>query len=1001
MFLMSDRSIYYDFSSEQPLNAWKKLPSDPKSFKVRSEFDFCCGNFLLLISDQPGLPEENQPRVLQVFLNGRKYDLASVGIPYFIGEKSGRVALEIPLKEHNEITLDGCGDAEALHKFLQVSITKPLPAVETLPPYRKIRAFPKEENQPAKCKGYDLTGFREGIGCNPSPGRFGFAKGDGMLDGAMMTLGTVCKIFMNGHPQYDKPFIWHYSTFPKDMPHHGSRSPAFTGIENDTVQINHLCVKWETEYKNTAYSCTYSLGSPGIITESADGMIRLSDLEYAGNYQYAMFENEAGQCEIISLRSLHELKTGANFLMLFGCTEFPDIPLFLVFQKRPQAIDLEFHPKSGRLSSIVFTNCPLLITATPFGLESFAPLSPEDEFFIERAMQVCRFWSRALLAYPVQCREFYKNDQTQRKTVIVQQFTYRYIQDDWGTKPLELAPLPPAATLCGTLESSCMEDFKFPSLFGHLKGAFGKCSSYTLPWMPAERKFPLHDPSDRQSKKLLDQGIKKYLSFLSSFSFPMVAYPYAGALLEPYAFASTLLPLLDNTDQETIRAALRKSLERACDPETVCDYPVIDFSFMMKENPEDEQLFSIYNDPEMKHRKMRLWNIRREPFTGQEYHICYLNVYYFFDGLLKTGSPEEIRNLNIPLIENDWGLGLTMYYIYLAAEACGDRSVIGRNWDLLKNGFRFFELMHDWACMGSGYSENGITWVEGANYGAFTAFQHLAEMADDPETVERARYLAAKQFALRLAIFHSSQQYYHSFFGVEPWYISGALRECAQISGQYLCVPDDLTKERFRPDCIYKMTTEGLYPELLAGIYETCPDEWRKIRKKLGIMLKTFSKETPHGWCDVQSAAFYLMSLALDPTCSPKTFEEELDQIKSKDLLMNRWRGIHIFSRRLPENFLEVQLRLWSKMKEQKIWLESWMDLYVLSAEWIRNQAEIKFRITGKHALLRFGFKEKPCRIMLNCSAVLPHYYGSQGEILLDQDGDLIFEFTNRKLKEN
>ena len=142
------------------------------------------------------------------------------------------------------------------------------------------------------------------------------------------------------------------------------------------------------------------------------------------------------------------------------------------------------------------------------------------------------------------------------------------------------------------------------------------------------------------------------------------------------------------------------------------------------------------------------------------------------------------------------------------------------------------------------------------------------------------------------------------------------------------------------------------------------------------------------------------MSLALDPSCSQKTFEEELDQIKSKGLLMNRWRGIHIFSRRLPENFFEVQLRLWNKMKEQKIWLESWMDLYVLSAEWTGDRAEIKICVTGKQALLRFGFQEKPGRITLNGSAVSPHYDGSQGEILPDGDGNLVFEFNYRKMED-
>ena len=74
--------------------------------------------------------------------------------------------------------------------------------------------------------------------------------------------------------------------------------------------------------------------------------------------------------------------------------------------------------------------------------------------------------------------------------------------------------------------------------------------------------------------------------------------------------------------------------------------------------------------------------------------------------------------------------------------------------------------MHDWACMGTGYSDNAILWAEGANYGAFTGYVNMAEAVGDEYEKNRAIYFAAKQMALRMAIIRISIHYYNNIFTV-------------------------------------------------------------------------------------------------------------------------------------------------------------------------------------------------------------------------------------------
>jgi len=964
-----DNVSYYDFDSEIKVKNWTPVSIGEDSFSFRSEFEASAGEYLLFLRLAFGVVDA--PRIVfrKITLNGSTFDSAAAPAVYTAKGGGSRKGIEVTLQEGaNTIEIEGIGPTAYINDFMNIAVSFGKPQTKVAPTAKFHAEFVLPEPVfPEPGKVLLPGGFTPGIGCTESPGRFGFSKGDGVLDCAMPTLGCIDKMYMCGHPQYQKPFRWNYSTLPEGAPHHGTYVPANTGIDGDEVKINHLSVRWTTEFIDEKFACTYSLASPGIITERESGSMRISGLEFAGNYQYAMLPRANSKIEVTSLRDIADIRLGANWMLLFGCTEFPDIPLLLVFQKQPENMRLKFSERTGRLAEIAFENCPLLISATPFGFESFQPIPPEDSAFLHRAAVRCRFWSRAFLAYPVRCEEYFKNDYAAKKTTILQKFSYRYIADAWGTAPLELAPIPPAAQLSGLLETTDQVDFEFPTKYGNLTGAFGNQSSYALPFMPSARKFPLKDKSSDALKKLLEDGLDSYFDFVTSFPDTFQAYPYAGSLMEPFALTTSLLFFMDESHRERLRTLVGERLEKACDPERDYNYAVINHGFMMKTAPDDEQLKKIYADPAMAYKRLWNWYLRSEPFTGIKFHICYLNVCFLSSGAIKDGTPEEIAALKIPLIENDWGVGLAFYYMHLCALASGDFAPMRKNWPLLKSVYSFFEKMHDWACLGTGYSDNAILWVEGANYGAFTSFIQMAEAVGDRETMEKAQYMAAKQFALRMAIVRSARQHFCKYYKVEPWDITRIFTEEMNPQWQYQGVPHHLGKKRFRSEGVYTLTTEGMYPEFFEGLRQFLPDEAKTIMTKLGSWLHEDAADSvKHSWSDMQKTACYLIDLALDENASSEKLKEEIAFAKSIGLLMTKWRGIHIFSRRLPEHYFETQLLAWDAMKEHPVWLEYWYGLKIESAEWDGKFAEISFQTTDSNAVLRFGIRKKPLTVTEN-----------------------------------
>jgi hypothetical protein len=95
-------------------------------------------------------------------------------------------------------------------------------------------------------------------------------------------------------------------------------------------------------------------------------------------------------------------------------------------------------------------------------------------------LQRARFWTGALRSYPLHCRETFSVDRKNDRLTLREEFTWLPIADDWKTKPIKFAPLPPSLALAhadGRFPMKVSEKVVDPELmtpYGPYLGVVGK-----------------------------------------------------------------------------------------------------------------------------------------------------------------------------------------------------------------------------------------------------------------------------------------------------------------------------------------------------------------------------------------------------------------------------------------------------------------------------------------------------------------------------------------------
>ena len=525
--------------------------------------------------------------------------------------------------------------------------------------------------------------------------------------------------------------------------------------------------------------------------------------------------------------------------------------------------------------------------------------------------------------------------------------------------------MPPAAGMDkeGVTSVGAM-DFRFPTKYGPLTGGIGRNSEYTLKMVYPYRKFPLQQ-DDSKAEKLLSRDLENYFEFQSRFPENVRSFAYSGAILESYAYSGTLFNFMPEEKRDFLAKILPRRMNLASDPNGKYISLLTEWGHLFRTSPDRDESEKYYKGNSISRMEMYNFYERKEPFTGIEYLLCYLNCSMLFAGELKTGKQEEVRNYPGPFVENDWGAGIFFYMLYLSMLISGDYSVIREKWDILKKIFCYFEYYHDWACMGAGYSEKACTWAEGAGFGAFTAFMNMARAVGDQEAAEQAVYLTAKLLVLTKGRFFAGP-YFASLYHVEPWHGGLFFQEEYDLYHNFQSVPKTTSlspHERVRRSSLHALITEGLYPELFDALRTSSPEVHRMTMKRF--------REAYGGGFDAQKPpqgrlqcdfSYLLVNDALDPDIPPEQTLKLIEQAKACRKLMGQWHDVHRFENNTPADYLESLLNAWLEMRKHPLWLEHWEDLRIVSAQWHPAEAiaEIEIRITGKKPLLRCGIRTAP-----------------------------------------
>lgn len=989
----------YDFSVEAKVENWEIVSHSGNDYRIAATVELPAGNFVALI---PAKPILGYRRVLpmRMGIDGREFLLDTDAENAYVWPGAVRFGVRFAgAGGIVEFTLDFYSEEKSPLDFLEFRIIPDLEKVEAPETLHKFLPLKSSEFPLPANELPDLSAFQAGIDSRKCAGRFGFDKGDGLIDCAVPYLGMVDKMFISGHPRYRKPFRWTFSTFPADLPLHGNFPPAQVHPRHDKLNVNGVSVSWQTDLGGGKFfRNTYSICAAGVIHESNAGEMALRKLEYAGNYRYVLIPRADG-AEVRDLDSAGNLNMTENFLLFFGATEYPDVPIMVSFDRPVSRFTVVRDAKTSRLSEIHFPGVSRITTATPFGCELLDPMGSDSDRLGE-ALSRCRFWSRVMLALPTGVKEYYRLDEAAQKVEIVNEFEYTYFTDAWGTKPLEIAPFPPVLSHCGVAEFTG-GDCRFTTKYGKFFAAAGKVARYTIPMMEVERPIALRSKGDDRIANLLDSDFDQYLDFVEHFPDDVQSGPFFGSLFDPWAFASVLFPHLSRERQERMIAKIRQRLEIAADAESSYRYPVVDFLYLMREKPLDDDLIKMYESPDMKY--LKLWNYypRTEPFTGIKYVLCYINLCLFnVEKVIKTGTREEIAALDFPLIENDWGIGCSFYYLYLCLLGCGDHRALARNWEIFRAIYRFFECFHDWACMGSGYAEDGNGWVEGASLGGITSFILFAEMVKDKAAHDLGVYLAAKHLALRCSLVCASNSYCRKIYGTGEWYFWKYYRAEANPALDFEHVPR-LLENKCNDDGIYNFTTEGLYPEYFLNLHRQLGAEFdrgmeitREVFER-SLDLPNFKiQKGERNWTRVQTYCSILLHEALNADYPAEKVLEHLEYAKRNYFIFRSFRGMHNMSRRLPENYFESLIRSLVEMRRHALWLLHWENCRIVTAEFDSESHRAELDIETAAGKIRCGVRSTPRSATLGGTPV-EYRLVAPGKIEFypEKSGKLIIQF--------
>ncbi|NOX97538.1 MAG: hypothetical protein GXO98_05695 [Nitrospirae bacterium] len=504
------------------------------------------------------------------------------------------------------------------------------------------------------------------------------------------------------------------------------------------------------------YSLTISLITPGILVETTDEVLKVN----TANYDRVAFML-GGKAVIRSGASIYNAagdgQLDENWILFYNSYN-RDVPLLVVLQHFPETISLT----SGDLA--VYFNGPVdkAVIATPWGIDRTNKTLQWGSYLSSIIVNKMRFWSQALLAYPVSCKEYFWIEEDNQRVGIKDVYSYKIINDDWGTPVKKTAPLPPLVSFAKDkghpveIITAGVKDYYYPTWYGPLRGPVGTNTvKYYLPIPPVQFRAPVNMPGDDSMKTDLNNLVKTSLNYYAGgkkwWTIPDPIWtnsPQGNIDADTWmgAFAPTLmgLPFFTATTKYNLFNAADKSTHDRIVVSLV-SYPYL--------IPDD-------NGPYAED------GYRTEPYTGIEYITTFL------------APKQESSYPNTLYWDADEAAGTVLTSLYYYALYSGDWQTIQAGWPIIKDLAKYFEVLNDWAYLASGAREYGMGSsmdMLNAEYPGLLSYAKLAKEMNDIPTYEKALYMAVRTTipTLMRFKFKSYAQQYGLSGGGSNEYVSG------------------------------------------------------------------------------------------------------------------------------------------------------------------------------------------------------------------------------------
>ena len=603
-------------------------------------------------------------------------------------------------------------------------------------------------------------GYAEGVSKGGSFGRFGwitstaigsYTSGDGLLANQVLSNGALARQYINYGSKPEDCWVTRFrfdgeknsvkaaevaalKTLSANVALQFGYDPNqfYTGSTPDNVAVKEISWTHKKFSCADAFVADMSILSPSLLLESPYNQFSISDTA-GGHFTRIGYLNSEGKAVSLPAGSdgvLYDLavnsKLGSNWILLWDddnshrdlTGHLGSIPVQIIFQYQPEKI-----VRSGSSITVNLGKNGALWLNTPFG-SRLQPTGNWKGAMPPAAVASCDLFGRSALAYPQNCREFYRLTPDGSRVEVLDSFSYRYFKDnDWGIAPLELAPLPPLLSLMNdkgfdAVLPQGLYDLNYPSVYGPLRAVKGSKVTYSLPVPQAPRIIlPENTEASKADKELLARRTMDNVEGMRFRLYDEKTSRSWHSLNFPMLVAAKPWPYLDPVYRDYLKGLLSYNIEASSG-----------------------------------YRSNRVWRSLVEPYSGKK---------YFYSFSISVEAPGDVGVFG----DRGYGVGNHLNQLDYSSALSGNHELLCRMWsdkaplaspEASRDGktltidkmLGYVKDVHDWAWMDDGSNDAGdngpVVDCSQSTFGGHGALLRMAKAVGTPEDVAKASYFLAK-----------------------------------------------------------------------------------------------------------------------------------------------------------------------------------------------------------------------------------------------------------------